>query len=176
MQDKLQTKIAPTKDSVIFKFSVPEDYLKNDTLRTTWKDITGNVEDSSVLKGYLDSNIKNTKDELNSTIGGLTNKVNDSIKDILDRKDYEKKQINYKKCRKLFEMYLEQNPKTDEEIYAFGEKIKKEKNTANLEYMINVLAEKRKYTSARYEVLMSLSILYHMWPDLFEKCLADLKD
>ena len=96
MQDKLQTKIAPTKDSVIFKFSVPEDYLKNDTLRTTWKDITGNVEDSSVLKGYLDSNIKNTKDELNSTIGGLTNKVNDSIKDMQDKTQQLQDQIDNK--------------------------------------------------------------------------------
>ena len=125
------------------------------------KDVTDLIKQGSNKMGFFKALLVNN---------------NDSIKDILDRKDYEKKQINYKKCRQLFEMYLEQNPKTDEEIYAFGEKIKKEKNTANLEYMINVLAEKRKYTSARYEVLMSLSILYHMWPDLFEKCLKNAKN
>ncbi|MDD6805977.1 MAG: hypothetical protein PUD77_06900 [Clostridiales bacterium] len=82
-----------------------------------------------------------------------------------------KSQIDYKKCRKLFERYLNLDPNTDEEIIEFGKTVKEEKNLKNLAYMLQVLDSKRKYGYVKDETLMSLAILHLVWPELLEQCL-----
>ena len=59
-----------------------------------------------------------------------------------------------------------------EEIKDFGKTIKKEKNIANIEYILSELDKPREYPTTKYEVLTSLTMLHKVWPDLFEECMV----
>lgn len=96
----------------------------------------------------------------------------EAIELVIEQKEYPKKQVNYKKCKGLFESYLNAKPKSDEAIRAFGMTMKKEKNIANIEYMLSELDKKREYPTTKYEVLTSLTMLHKVWPDIFEECLV----
>ena len=96
----------------------------------------------------------------------------EAIELVREQKEYPKKQVNYKKCKSLFENYLNTKPKSDEEIKDFGKTIKKEKNIANIEYILSELDKPREYPTTKYEVLTSLTMLHKVWPDLFEECMV----
>lgn len=83
------------------------------------------------------------------------------------------KQINYTKCRKLFESFSDAD---ESGRAAFGEKIKKDKNEANIAYMLQTINKADKYKNVKKDKLMALAMLYRQWPELFMKCVHNTKN
>ena len=85
----------------------------------------------------------------------------------------EKKQINYAKCNKLFEAFLCEDVNKKEKIDKFAAKMKADKNVLNIAYMLQVISADRDYAAAKSNKLISLSMLYHVWPKLFTDCIKN---
>lgn len=96
------------------------------------------------------------------------------------KKRGEKKQINYAKCNKLFEKFLKINIRKNEEKQGFASELKKEKNLLNIAYMLQIITGARSYAAAKNDKLIALSMLYHVWPEIFMECVkmqkTDLKN
>lgn len=80
-----------------------------------------------------------------------------------------KKQINYVKCRKIFEQFIEAKD-TKERTESFRSGLKTDKNKLNIAYMLQVITPEEDFGAAKREKLITLSILYHEWQELFLSC------
>ena len=80
-----------------------------------------------------------------------------------------KKQINYVKCRKIFEQFIEAKD-TKERTESFQSGLKTDKNKLNIAYMLQVITPEEDFGAAKREKLITLSILYHEWQELFLSC------
>ena len=92
------------------------------------------------------------------------------------KRNGEKKQINYGKCNRLFEEFLAINDRQEEAKSLFASRMKKEKNILNIAYLLQTVLDKRKYAAVKTEKLMSLAILYQVWPELLLKCVQNAEN
>ena len=68
-----------------------------------------------------------------------------------------KKQINYVKCRKIFEQFIEAKD-TKERTESFRSGLKTDKNKLNIAYMLQVITPEEDFGAAKREKLITLSI------------------
>lgn len=128
------------------------------------KDVIDQMKNKNIKKGFIVALKVNNEHEYEYLL------KDDRYKEVLANSD---KQINYKKYKTLFEQFLEEKPMAVDDLLEFGKKIKKEKNEINLAYVIQTLNEKRKYGAVRDQQLMSLSLIYSVWPHMLEQCLKE---
>ena len=140
------------------------------------KEPADRMKKKAAAEAFYECLLVNNKEAVEEILGKAftfaQSKDGNAGKDYIERSKQvgEKKQINYAKCNKLFEEFLGTDYKKKEARTLFGAKIKKEKNLLNIAYMLQTVLEKRKFAVLKTEKLMSLAILYQVWPGLLLEC------
>ncbi len=146
------------------------------------KDPVDRMKKKTVAEAFYDCLLVNNKEAVEEILGEAfvfsQSEERNAGKDYIERSKHsgEKKQINYAKCNKLYEEFLKTDYRKEEEKNLFASKIKKEKNILNIAYMLQTVLDKRKYAAPKTEKLMSLAILYQVWPELLLKCVEENKN
>lgn len=140
------------------------------------KEPADRMKKRAAAEAFYECLLVNNKEAVEEILGEAftfaQSKEGNAGKDYIERgkQSGEKKQINYAKCNKLFEAFLGMDYRKEEARALFAAGMKKEKNVLNIAYMLHTVLDKRKYGVLKTEKLMSLAILYRVWPELLLEC------
>ena len=146
------------------------------------KDPAERIKKKTAAKAFYECLLKNNREAVEEILGTShafmqeegANAAGDYIEQV--KRSGEKKQINYTKCNKLLEEFLGMNYGQEETRAWFASKLKKDKNKLNIAYLLQTVTGKRKYAAAKTDKLMSLAILYQVWPELLMECVQNAKN
>lgn len=148
------------------------------------KDLTEKMKRRTAGKAFYECLLVNNQEVVSKIIGtkdtsDFSSKlINKASTEFIEqaKKSGDRKQINYSKCNKMFEKFLDIDFTNEEEKDKFASQMKKDKNLLNVAYMLQIVSAKRNHCATKNDKLMSLAILYHVWPEFFMECVQNAKN